>query len=198
MRFFLILLSLCLILAPLVVAQSENEIIPDSLIGQTDDSVAATAETDQPKADNFIYPMPEERKELLVSYSKFNSIWRFVSFFLDLIILGLIVFTGFSSKIRIWAEKITNKRVVHWLFYILLFTIISFIIYFPIDYYRNFVVEHDYGFANQTFGEWFSEGLTALGVQIVFSLIIITILYWLINRFKRWWLYFALGMIPFA
>jgi Zn-dependent protease with chaperone function len=73
-----------------------------------------------------------------------------------------------------------------------------YLINLPFDYYRGFIIEHQYGFSNQTAGEWFIEGLKALGIETILGLIIISVLYWLINKTKRWWLYFALGSIPFV
>jgi len=48
-----------------------------SSVSDTDDLAATTATTDEP-----LYPMSPERYEKLVSYARFNGIWRFVSFFI--------------------------------------------------------------------------------------------------------------------
>jgi len=72
-----------------------------------------------------------------------------------------------------------------------------YLINLPVDYYRNFLIEHEYGFSNQTGSEWFIESLKSLGLETIFGIIIISIMYWLINKTKKWWLYFALGAIPF-
>jgi Zn-dependent protease with chaperone function len=96
------------------------------------------------------------------------------------------------------AEKIGTKPTIHRLFYILFFFVLTFLIWLPIDFFRGFLIEHNYGFSNQSVTEWFIEGLKSLGVSTLFLLIVITSLYWLINRFKMWWIYFSIGALPFA
>lgn len=195
---FLLIFMAFLLACSLSAASSAEDSVIDTALNQSVDSLEAAATVSEQIDPNFVYPMPPERKELLISYSRFKNIWRFASFFIGVVLLGIILFTGLSAKIRNLAQKVTGKRAVHWLIYIILFMVVLFIINLPFDYYRNFLVEHDYGFSNQTGGEWFAESLKSLVVTIIFSCIILGLLYWLINRFKRWWLYFAVGMIPIA
>jgi STE24 endopeptidase len=84
---------------------------------------------------------------------------------------------------------------VLWL-YLAAFTIIMYIVSFPFDYYRNFMVESDYGFMNQSFMGWLGEDLMSLGLSVVLGIIPAFFLYFVIERFKRWWLVFSLGAIP--
>jgi Zn-dependent protease with chaperone function len=146
---------------------------------------------------NFIYPMPEERKALLISYSRFNNIWRFADFFISVFIMGIVLFTGLSAKFQAWARRISNKRFLVVLFYLLILLLFLFAVEFPFSYYRNFHIERVYGFSNQTFGEWLGESLKSEVVGFIIGVPIVWVLYWLIRRTKMWWLYFALGAIPF-
>jgi Zn-dependent protease with chaperone function len=141
--------------------------------------------------------MSPERKEMLISYSKFRNIWRFVSFFIEIIILAILLYTGLSARFKRWAEAISKKKFFVYLFYILFFSLFIYIVNLPFDYYRGFIVEHDYGFSNQTTGEWFVESFKSMGIVFILGFIVISILYWLINRTKRWWLWFAVGSLPF-
>ena len=143
-----------------------------------------------------IYPMSPERYEKLVSYSKFNSIWRFVSFFIGILIPGLILFTGWSARFRDWSARIPFKFFALWLF-LAIYLVADYILGLPSTIYRGFVVESDYGFMNQSFGGWFGDGLLELAIGIVFMIIPVWFFYWLVNLSKKWWLWFTLGMIPF-
>jgi len=146
---------------------------------------------------NFVYPIPPERKEMLISYSKLNNRWRFIDFFVTVGILLVALYTGPSARFRNWAKEIAKKEFLAILLYFVFLLLFLFVLDFPFDYYRNFVIEHKYGFSNQTFGAWFGENLKSMAVTFVFVLPVLWILYWLINRFKKWWLYFAIGAIPF-
>jgi len=169
--------------------------IDDSLKIDSSDTeeIPAAAETIQP-----VYPMSPERSEMLASYSRHRNSWRFLSFFIDVILLLIVLYTGLSGRLRRWAEAISRKKYFVYFFYTMFFFIVMFILGFPVSYYLGFVVEHDYGFSNQTFSEWFVESLKFLGVSFIFAFILISILYWLINKTRHWWLYFAIGMLPFA
>jgi len=196
MRYVLPLIFCFLLLISISVAQDKPETVqpPDTIL-QIIDSSQTTATTES--ETDFVYPMSAERKAKLISYSKFKNVWRFVSFFIEIIIMALLLYTGLSAKFRNWAESISKKKFLVYLFYILFFSIFVFVVNLPFDYYRGFLIEHDYGFSNQTFGEWFTESLKSLGITFIFGVLILSALYALINKFKRWWLWFAVGTLPF-
>ncbi len=158
-----------------------------------------------PSAENYViynsdgsqlYPMTTERKEKLISYSKFKNIWRFIDFFLGIIILGLILFTSLSAKLRTWAQMAKKKFFIVWLFLIFLL-LTDYLFNLPFNIYRNFIVETNYGFMNQTIWEWLGEDLLSLLVTAIFGIIPLWFLYLTIERLKKWWLWFAGGAIPF-
>lgn len=163
------------------------------------DNITANSES-TPQTANIepVYPMSTERAQLLTSYSRHKNIWRFVGFIIDVIILLIILYTGLSGKLRRWAEAISRRKFLIYFFYLLFFMVVMFILNFPVGYYTGFVVQHDYGFSNQTFSDWFTEDLKSSGVSFIFAFILVLILYKLINSFRRWWLYFSIGAIPFA
>lgn len=172
------------------------QIAQENTIGNND-SIAVSSPGTESVDSNFIYPMPPERKALLISYSQFNNRWRFIEFFVDIALLALVLFTGLSSKFREWARNLVKREFLAVLFYLLFFMIFIYAISFPFDYYREYIIEHEYGFSNQTFGDWFGDTLKSLAVGFVFGVPVVWILYWLIKRFKKWWLFFAVGSIPF-
>lgn len=182
-------------------AAADEDTLPDKLddlmISAQPDNLESAGVTDESSESELIYPMSPERKEKLISYSRFKNIWRFAIFFIDVIILGAILYIGLSGRFQRWSEAISRRKSLVRLIYFLFFWFFLNIVYLPINYYRGFVIEHDYGFSNQTFAQWLGEGLKGFGVGLVFALIVVLILYWLINRFRRWWLYFAFGSIPF-
>ena len=58
----------------------------------------------------------------------------------------------------------------------------------PLDIYEGYVREHAYGMSNQTFGAWFGENLTSLGLSVVFGSLVILAFYAAVRRAGRsWW-----------
>ncbi len=145
---------------------------------------------------NVIYPMSAERKEKLIAYSRFNNIWRFISFIISLAVLSLLLFTGFSAKMRTWASRVKVKFFALWVF-LIMFILVDYLLEFPFAVYRDFLVEKEFGFMNQTFWGWFGDGMKGLAVSMVLGIIPMFFFYWLIERTKKWWLWFSLGAIPF-
>lgn len=145
--------------------------------------------------DSSVYPPSPDRLAQLASYSKFVNIWRFAEFFISTALLLLVLFTGFSARIRDWAAFLKRDWLRQWL-YFALFMVALYILDFPANYYRNFVVENEYGFLNQNFLQWFGEDLLGLLVTVIFGVIGVWLLYFVIGRFRRWWLVFSIGAIP--
>jgi STE24 endopeptidase len=196
----LLLLSVCVQADSLTTKSGDS-----AMIGPTDsaavDTHAVTAATvaaptnPESTPESLRYPLSPERQQMRNSYARFGNIWRFVDFFSGILIFCIILFTGLSAKLRDWARGARQKFLVLWL-YLALFLIVDYLLTFPFDYYRNFVVESNYGFMNETFGGWLGEGMKSLAISIVFGILPAFFLYFVIERFKRWWLVFSVGAIP--
>ncbi|RKX29094.1 MAG: hypothetical protein DRP47_02590 [Candidatus Zixiibacteriota bacterium] len=172
----------------------------DSVTLKADDSLSltelATTITPAEKTELPLYPMSQERKQNLIEYSQFKNLWRFVDFFFGIAILALILFTGLSAKLRNWAKVARFRFFVVWLFMIL-FLILDYLVNLPLSIYRSFIVESRYGFMNQTFMEWWSEDLLGLLILAVIGIVPMWFFYRLVSKFKKWWLIFSIGAIPF-
>lgn len=187
----LFILTLLLIILPLSVSSQSDSIVQDSIIQNS-----AITDSSQVISNSELSVDDIEEDPQLIAYSRFNNIWRFVDFFITLLILYFIYRSGISAKIRKFCQRIPIRFFEVWL-YFALFIIAYYILSFPFDFYRGFLVEGEYGFINQTFGEWFKEDILSTLITIVFGIIPVWFVYWLINKRKNWWLYFGIGAIPF-
>lgn len=182
------LVSLC-VFSPHIEADTVTATAPpNTTISSSDTSKAAAIE-------EVVYPLSPERKAKLIAYSQFKNLWRFAEFFIEIGLLSLFLFTGWSAKLRTLAQKARYKFFIWWLYFVLLVVAYD-IISFPIDYYRDYVVELNYGFMNQTFGEWFWDALKSLGLTLLLGIIPVWLFYFIVERAKKWWLWFSLGTIP--
>jgi len=141
------------------------------------------------------YPLSPERQEQLRSYARFVNIWRFVEFFISIGVYALLLFTGLSARFRSWAGVARKRFFVTW-FYMVIFLVALFLLQISFDFYRGYVVESQYGFMNQSAGEWFLDNLKAFGLLLVIGIIPMWFFYFLVNKVKRWWLLFSIGAIP--
>jgi len=143
----------------------------------------------------FEYPMSPERHKRLVAYSRFNNWWRFVDFFVGIGVLAIILFAGFSARFRNWASAVKMRFFALWVFAVI-FSIAEYVLNLPFSIYRSYFVEARYGFMNQTFMQWWGEDLLGLLVGLIFIIIPVWFFYWLVGKYRRWWLWFSLGAMP--
>jgi len=113
------------------------------------------------------------------------------------LIPALFLFTGFSARLRSWAERVSPQWYFAFALYWVAFAGLCYLIELPLDYYRGFVRLHSYDLSNQTFGKWFGDSLKNLGVLVAIGLAGGWIPFQLIKRSpRRWWLYLGLLYVP--
>ncbi|MFC1564357.1 M48 family metallopeptidase [candidate division KSB1 bacterium] len=150
----------------------------------------------QPSDSGYVQ-VPEPSEKAMRFYRSGNYLY-ILNLIMSFLIPGLILFSGFSAKIRDLAVKTGRK----WFFiigiYFIIYSVILFIIYFPLSYYIGFVRLHDYGLSNQTFGKWYLDSLKSLAVSIGAGFLLLWIPYLLLKKSpKNWWLYISICSAPF-
>jgi len=140
--------------------------------------------------------VPSPTPEAISFYRSGNALWV-VGFLYSLAVPSLLLFTGFSAKLR----DFCNRRTSRWLwqvgFFALLFLLIVALLNFPLDFYSSYIRSHRYGMSTQSFGRWFNHFLIGTGISTFAGIILVWILYGIIRKSpKRWWLYFGLLTFP--
>src|SRR6266478_5885203 len=96
----------------------------------------------------------------------------------------------FSAQLRDFAERVTGSRTLQVAIYAIGYMLVVAVLTFPLAFYQQFLREHQYGFATQTFGPWFLEQLIGLIVGLIAGTIALSILYSVFRRAPRsWWLW---------
>ncbi len=183
---FLIVLTLILagmVLLPMVVSAQPSGAVGDSVGG------SVTPGWGQ---------MSAEQRQQTVEYSNTKNILYFVGEGYGLLVLLLILLTGFSSRLRNWAAKIGRKRFLT----IAVFTFLIFLVIgltgLPLDYYSGYHLEHQYGLSNQSVGGWFWDQVKEFLISWIIAVLLVAILYALIRKYPRtWWVWFGAGSLPF-
>ena len=172
-------------------------VTPEGFAAEETLSVADHAiATDSPENLKLV-PVPEPSEKTLRFYHSGNVLW-FVKAFWGLFVPAMILFTGFSARLRNLARAIGRK----WFFiiavYITLYFSVEYVLDFPLSYYLGFVRQHEYGLSNQAFQQWFGDSIKALMVAVVMSVLFLWIPYLLLKKSpRRWWLYTSIAVVPF-
>ncbi|HEY4623618.1 MAG TPA: M48 family metallopeptidase, partial [Solibacillus sp.] len=82
--------------------------------------------------------------------------------------------------------------------YVFLLSLLLFVLQFPQDYYR-YSLSKSYGISTQLFSSWMRDNVIDFWMSFGMSVIIFTVLYWLIKKSpKRWWLSAWALTVPFS
>src|SRR5262249_62256147 len=100
------------------------------------------------------------------------------------------------ARLRVFAEAFTGSKTLQVVFYSIGFVLIVAVLSFPLTSYQFFVREHQYGFATQTFGQWFVEQLIGLVVGLIAGVVALSILYAVFRRAPQsWWIWGTLVVV---
>ena len=70
------------------------------------------------------------------------------------------------------------------------FIALSSFIFFPLNYYSHFYLEHKYDLSNQSFLHWILDGVKSFLLNLIFSLIIVEAVYFLLRELPNtWWIW---------
>jgi len=142
--------------------------------------------------------VPEPSEKALRHARSGNWLWVFDQVW-SLLVPGVILFSGFSARIRDAARRIGRNWFFTIVVYFVFFLLITFVIGLPLSYYTGFARPHEYGLSNQTFGKWLSDELKGLMVGLIIGGLLLWIPYRLVKTSpRRWWLWTSLLAIPVA
>lgn len=183
-------LSIVVIFCCLFVISSKQNLV----FGQNDankDSNSATQTT-----QNAPVAVPEPTEQAMAFYNSGIYFW-IINTFLGVLIPFLFLQTSLSAWIRDLSETVSKRWYFTLTTYFIIFTIINFLISLPMDFYLDYVRQHDYGLSNQTFSRWLTNSL----IQLLLSFgtcLFLWIPYLLLRKSpRRWWLYTSILLIPF-
>ncbi len=105
---------------------------------------------------------------------------------------------GLARRWRDWAERIAPRWLAPALFTVP-YVIAGTLIVLPWTIYTGYFREKQYGLMNQSFADWALDQGKGLGVGIIASAILFTIVLAVIRKSpKRWWLWGALTLTAFS
>jgi STE24 endopeptidase len=142
--------------------------------------------------------VPEPTPLALRYYRSGNVLWV-AGTVLSLLIPALILYTGFSARLRSFAFRLGRRWLPALMLYALLFTAVSALLGLPLAYYAGFVREHAYGLSNQTLAKWAADWTKGVALSGLGLALVLWLPYLLLRRSPRlWWLYAGLATAPIA
>jgi len=111
------------------------------------------------------------------------------------VLLFFFVYAGVSLKLERFLMNYFSNNYLIFLFFAILIFIAGTIIFFPVNYYSEFYIEHKFNLSNQTFVQWIWEDLKGVLVAGLIGLPLLFLFFYLINFSPDYWqLYFAVAL----
>jgi STE24 endopeptidase len=150
------------------------------------------------RADTALVSVPEPSPRALQYYRSGNALWA-VGTLLGLLLPAVLLWTGWSARLRTLAFRVGRRWLPSLMIYALLFTAVMALLGLPFSYYVGFVRQHAYGLSAQTLEKWAADWAKGVMVSGIGLALVVWIPYLLLRRSpRRWWLYAGLASIPVA
>ena len=194
-----IVLFVLLAACGLVSASAQPAIEPTVDITQVPAAAQSSAHFDANAATEaymaMIPPAANARADAYFEGGYWLILWGFVyGTAVSLLLLQL----RWSAKMRDLAERITRFRWLQTFIYWVEYTLLTYVLGFPLEYYQNYVREHRYGLATQTFGPWMGDEGKSLLVGLILGGIIVVVLFAIIRKLPNtWWIWGSVATMAF-
>ena len=153
----------------------------------------ATPNFDVDAATNaYLAQIPSDKTARSDAYFE-GGYWMILwDFLYGAVVALLLLNTRWSARMRDLAERVTRFKLLHTFLYWVEYFLVASILTFPLGVYEDYVREHKYGLATQTFGPWMGDQLKNLCVNLVLGGVLVTLLFWIVRRLPRtWWIWGA-------
>lgn len=139
--------------------------------------------------------VPEATAQAIRYYQSGNMLW-IAALLWGFVVPFLFLVRGFTGKLESFAQKRGKKWYFTIAIYLVIFIAIFQLLDLPIDFYGDYIRQHDYGLSSQTLGRWFDNWWKGLLVTIISALAFVWIFYLLLKKSpRRWWFYGSLVSI---
>lgn len=154
---------------------------------------AGVASFDVQKAvDSYMSRVSGKERARSDAYFEGGYVLQVVDVLYTLVVAALLLWLGISRKMREIAEGITRRRFWQVPIYVVQFVVVTTFVGLPLDIYRDFFREHQYGLSNQTFLQWFGDYGKGFLISIVAFCLLATVIYAVARQVgRRWWMWGA-------
>ncbi len=122
------------------------------------------------------------------AYHRARRLLSVSSFLLDLAVLVILLFTGWTISLRAVAEHWNHHPALALLVFLGLFGIITKTVGLPLDFISGYWLEHRYGLSNLTLGGWVTDQLKGLVVGGALAALGLECVYAIMRRWpEHWW-----------
>lgn len=146
-------------------------------------------------ADPHVF-MTAHRLTLTHNYSRIQDWLYFLSIPMQWGIYLFVLIFGGSMWIRNRSNEITRFRFLQTIIYVLILSVITFLVSFPLSWISH-SISLEYGVSVQSFTSWMHDKVISFWINWFILFATVWVIYALMRRTKKWWLYTWVISIPF-
>lgn len=129
---------------------------------------------------------------------KYNNTKLAISIFdtvAGFILVFIFIALGWSILLEEYIRQFVYSDYIVFLLFVISIGVAGSIIFFPLNFYSGYILEHKYKLSNQNLFKYFFEKLKALLVSALLGIPILILFFWVIREYGTfWWLPFAIFM----
>jgi len=179
--------------APGLVVGALVQAVPPA-VGAGDEKASTATTTSEARITK--YTLTPERDKEARALAAVHLRMIVVNLIYGLAVLLLIFWWKWGATYRDWAERASRNWMVQKLVFAPLIALTIDVLTLPTGIYENWI-ERKYGLSVQGWGSWFWDWTKGELLSVIFTVIVVWILYAVIrNSPRRWWFYFWLATLP--
>src|SRR6516164_8093761 len=133
---------------------------------------------------------------------RYESLKHFVGvsgFVINVLILIFLLISGWSARIRSFAEMPAGSGWLSVLIYMIIIGAIFKVFDLPLSFYSGYILEHRFGLSRQSLGSWIKDQLKGLAIGVPLTVAAVEVVYLLLRADSdSWWIYASLAFIAFV
>lgn len=131
-----------------------------------------------------------------MDYKKYNNLKLVLGIIKSLLTFTLIllfILLGYSKQLLVYLQNYSSNEYVLLITFTIIVGLTISVIFFPLNFYSDYLLEHKFNLSNQSILGWLWEGLKTTLVGGVIGLPLLLAFYYVLNTYEdNWWLPFAI------
>lgn len=156
--------------------------------------VASAQEPQPPKTDDARFTVKATPE--MIRHSRIADLLYFVELGWAGAMMLILLLSGASRKMRDLAMRVTKRPFVVAMITIALFICACAVLSFPLAYYSDYYVSHQFDLSDQSFASWMGDMFKGLAVNLVIMMPVGALAFLALRHFRRWWLVLWACSIP--
>ena len=120
-------------------------------------------------------------------YEAIHNVIFVVETVYTILLLLVFLFGKGSDKLAGMAQSISPNPWIYIAIYGAVVIIATKLLFLPLNYFGDYHLEHKFGLSNESVGAWAVDELKSLGLNLLLSVVILDVLYFMLRRAGDWW-----------